>query len=206
MSPMVQKFNVFCLSTFVAVLLLQINIPPIQAETFDKALELHTIAREGNKDHVDKNLTTEALASAIEILEKLETVEPVDPRVIALLGSCYSIAARDLNSWNVIKRRSDINRGLDYIDRALELDGDDVVVRLIRTAVQLHVPETRLAPKTLGRNAAALEEMVKLDELFKEEPLPAIADDMLILYRRMKEKLPERDWSEGIKIAQNLAQ
>ena len=138
-------------------------------------------------------MAAEALASCIELLESLKEVEPVDPRVIALLGSCYAISARDdTNSLNKLKERKHIILGLDYIDQALEMAPDDIVVRLIRTAVQFHVPEMIFVPKTLGRNQAALEEMIILDELFKQEPLPAIANDMLILYRKMKVKLPSR--------------
>ena len=178
----------------------------LHAETFDKALKFHDIAGYRKRLQIDETTARDALASAIEILERLKTVEPIDPRVIALLGSCYAIAARDLNSLNVFKRRSDIKKGLEYIDRALEMNSDDIVVRLIRTAVQFHVPETRLVSSTIGRNQAALDEMLILDELFKKEKLAAIAAHMYILYEKMREKLPDSDWSIGTKIAQNLAQ
>ena len=191
MPTIIKKLQVFLLSALGAVLLLQTDISPTLAESFDEALALHNIARYGNKkpgdkDYVGRTWQQRHCTMPLKFLKNLEDVEPVDPRVIALLGSCYSIAARDLNSINFFKRSSDIKKGLAYIDQALEMAPDDIVVRLIRTAVQVHVPETRFVEETLGRNEAALKEMVILDELFKDEKLPDIADDMLILYQKMK--------------------
>ena len=158
------------------------------ADNYEQALKLHDAARDGENG---------ALESAIELLEQLKSEQPESGRVTALLGSVYGISARD--SWNPLTKTRHLSRCLDYIDEALELGPEDIEVRLTRAFIQIYLP------RIFGRRDEAIEDIIVLDRLFREQRVPEVAPSMLHLYEKLLNEEPELgDWSEGIAIAKSL--
>ena len=174
----------FCICTLFLVLTSSISF----AENYEQALKLHDAARDG---------VNGALESAIELLEQLKREQPESGRVTALLGSTYGISARD--SWNPLTKTRHLSRCLDYIDEALILGPEDIEVRLTRAFIQIYLP------RIFGRRDEAIEDIIVLDRLFREQRVPEVAPSMLHLYEKLLNEEPELgDWTEGIAIAKSL--
>jgi tetratricopeptide (TPR) repeat protein len=107
-----------------------------------------------------------AAEKSFEILSPLHKTLPKDYEVLAYLGSAQTMIARD--SWNVMTKISEANRGMALIDQAVNNDKDNYIIRLVRANNSMAVP------KFFGRMDKAKEDLEYLVLLFKRETVPTI--------------------------------
>nr|VFJ93151.1 MAG: Tetratricopeptide repeat [Candidatus Kentron sp. LFY] len=72
-------------------------------------------------------------------LKKAFDIAPTDYEVMAYHGSARTMVARD--SWNVVTKVSQANKGIALIDRAIREAPDNVIVRMVRANNSLALPE-----------------------------------------------------------------
>lgn len=120
----------------------------------EKGVPLHERAHQG-----DKNATREAF----EIFKVAHQLDPDDPTIAAYFGSCLALVARDLVDPNE-KIRSAL-RGIKLLDRAAELDPENITVRTLRAFVNYRVPE-----RYFNRTPVAVREFTYLAERYEQDP------------------------------------
>jgi len=89
----------------------------------------HNQGSAGDKDAVDKGFSC------------LDTVLALDPtNAVALVyrGSLWTMRGRD--AWWPFTRMSDVDKGIDEMDKAVDLEPDNVSVRLTRGINSVHLP------------------------------------------------------------------
>jgi len=101
-------------------------------QNIDLAIELgiayHDAGLEGDKDSVTK---------AIRILE--DVLKRRDLGLArAYLGSSFLLRARD--DWNPFGKLLNLNQGIDHLDRAVEGNPDDILIRVIRANAYANIP------------------------------------------------------------------
>ena len=163
-------------------------VPPVQATNAgsageaspevmtlrEQAIELHARAVEGEEG---------AAEQAASRLERYLDRVAHDAEARAYLGSAYTMMARDASS--VVNKTRYANRGMRHLDRALEASPRMFSVRLIRARVNSSLP------KMFDRAAAALEDMLALDEIYREAPSPAMAREMIGIYEALQRRAPD---------------
>lgn len=156
---------------------------------FERAVALHDAGRDGDAD---------AVGEAVEAFERLVEADPENAHARAYLGSSYALTARDASE--VADRIRYVNRGLRYLDAAVEVAPDDFVIRLIRANVSAGLPEM------FGRRERAIEDMLALDAMFEATRSPRMAGPMLGIYDQLSELAPEKgDWDARAEEARALA-
>jgi len=75
---------------------------------------------------------------AVRYLKKATELAPDDAMLLAYLGSAYAMAGRD--SSFVINKISNVNKGLNYLDKAVKKDPKNLTIRLIRAGVAYKLP------------------------------------------------------------------
>jgi tetratricopeptide (TPR) repeat protein len=115
-----------------------------------------------------------ASAVAQKWLKEASAAAPTDAQVMVYLGSAQTMIARD--SWNVMTKMSEVNKGTALIDKAVRLAPDDITVRMVRMTNGLALPGF------FGRAPKAREDLVYLHGLLaKQTLLPATSAE--ICYR-----------------------
>jgi tetratricopeptide (TPR) repeat protein len=79
-----------------------------------------------------------ASVKAVEYLEKAYSLLPDDHEVLAYFGNAKTMMARD--SWNIFTIISEVNKGLDMIDEAVNKAPDNIPIRMVRANNSLNVP------------------------------------------------------------------
>ena len=154
-----------------------------------EGIALHDAAVEGDEDAADE---------AVEALGRYLKRHPGDGEARAYLGSAYALMARDASS--VANKVRYANRGLRHLDRALEAAPRAFAVRLVRANVNASLPEM------FKRADAALADMLALDEIFRAEPSPGLAREMVGIYEALQERAPDAGaWGERLARARELA-
>ncbi|MCH8474716.1 MAG: hypothetical protein LAT55_05745 [Opitutales bacterium] len=97
-------------------------------DTFVEGVWWHDKAVLGNEDATDK---------AIERFEEILAEYQNTPWVLAYLGSAFTLKARDAP---LLRKRGWANRGFEALDKAVEKNPEDSVVRLIRAINSYHLP------------------------------------------------------------------
>lgn len=77
-------------------------------------------------------------ADAVATLTKAVDLLPDDAEALAYLGSAYTMSARD--SWNVVDKVKNVNKGIALLDKALRKDGDNIRLRILRANNALALP------------------------------------------------------------------
>ena len=137
-----------------------------------------------------------ALRPTIMALRRLRREDPWDAEAAVYLGSAYAIAVRD--GWLGPSRLVDIARSVHHLNAALDFAPDNFEVRMVRASVQSSLP------RIFGRTAAAVEDAVVLDQMFRriEDPNAAIASRMLPIYDFLAKTAPDKgNWNEGLRKA-----
>ena len=165
------------------------EVPPEFSALRAQGIELHYGALEGDDD---------AAGEAVERLERYLERFPGDAEARAYLGSAYALMGRDASS--VINRTRYANRGLRHLDRALDEAPRAFVVRLIRANVNSELP------KMFERGDAALQDMLALDEIYRVEPSPRLAREMVAIYEALQRRAPDAGpWAERLNGARSLS-
>lgn len=157
-----------------------VQVGAAQAATgsFEAALDLHNAARDGKGD----------AEAAVQALEEFTATEPGKAAGWAYLGSAYTIRARD--SVNVTDKIRFTNRGLRYLDQAVELAPQDFVVRLVRANVAMNLPSM------FGREASLVEDLMTLDAMYQSAGDPHMAGPMVGIYDALATHAAGvKDWS-----------
>ncbi len=96
----------------------------------------HSQGAAGNKDAIDKGFTC---------FDKVLQIDPSNAIALAYRGSLWTIRARD--AWWPFTKMSNVDKGIDELDKAAELAPNDITVRLVRgiNSVQLPSMFRRLA-------------------------------------------------------------
>jgi len=75
---------------------------------------------------------------SVRYLEKARKLAPEDYEILAYLGSAKTMVARD--SWNVITKVSQVNKGVKMIDKAVKMAPDNIAIRMLRANNSLALP------------------------------------------------------------------
>jgi hypothetical protein len=187
------KTSFFTLSFFIALIIfavVSLTNPIIAAENgLREAISLHNDGRDGD---------AKATAEAITLLEDIIKAQPTNATALAYLGSSYSLTARD--SDTVVNKMRYTNRGLRVLDQAVSIAPDDWVVRLIRANVASNLPAL------FNRKKTAIEDGLKLDEIFSNSQDPEMASHMVGIYKMLSKIADDDvDWASKIKSARKLS-
>lgn len=168
----------FATGVVLAVPVARIDAAHAATTNFEAAVVLHNAARDGKSD----------AKAAVQALEEFTATEPDKAQGWAYLGSAYAIRARD--SVNVTDKVRFTNRGLRYLDRAVELAPQDFVVRLVRANVELSLPSM------FGREASLVEDLMTLDAMYQAAGDPHMAGPMVGIYDALATHAAGvKDWS-----------
>ncbi len=179
---MPRALSLFMVSIFLiaAVLLFQPSTPVVAQEHIglNEAIMLHNKARDGEEKAAEK---------AVSALKILLEKEPDNAKVYAYLGSAYSISARDAGS--VTDKIRFTNRGLRYLDEAIDMAPRGFIVRLIRANV------TQRLPSMFGREKSSRDDMLMLDQIYTMANHPSMARPMIAIYQALAKIAPNQgDW------------
>ena len=154
----------------------------------ERGIALHDAARDGDGP---------AARRAVEPLERYLDRFANDGEARAWLGSVYAMMGRDAAS--IFNKMRYTNRGLRHLDRALDTAPRSFTVRLIRARVNSSLP------KMFGRDDEALEDMLALDAMFREDPSPRLVRSMIGIYEALRERAPAAGpWVERLERARGL--
>ena len=104
---------------------------------------------------------------------------------------------RDASS--IVNKMRYTNRGLRHLDRALDAAPRTFTVRLIRARVNSSLP------KIFGRDDEALEDMLALDVMFREDPSPRLVRSMIGIYEALRDRASSAGpWVERLERARRL--
>ena len=152
----------------------------------------HSTTRPGRGDE-------SAAERAVETLERYLKRFPEDAEARAYLGSAYALMGRDASS--VVNKMRYANRGLRHLDSALDAAPRGFPVRMIRAYVNSSLP------KLFGRADEALEDMLALDEIYREAPSPMLARMMIRIYEELQDRAPDAGpWAERLDHARALSE
>ena len=156
--------------------------PPEYTALRAQGIALHYRAVEGDEDAAER-----AVAQLERYLEQFAK----DSEARVYLGSAYAMMARDASS--VVNKTRYANRGLRHLDRALDAGSREFTVRLIRARVNSSLPAM------FDRGGAALEDMLALDEIYRVEPSPGMAREMIRIYEELQRRAPDAGpWAERL--------
>lgn len=159
------------------------------AEELAEAIALHDAGRNGD---------TQATADAIKVLEDIVKSEPENAEALAYLGSSYAIIARD--SKKAVDKIRYTNRGLRFLDQAVDLEPENFAVRVIRANVASSLP------RMFGRRGGAIEDGLMLDRMFSVEQSPKMARSMVDIYEMLGEIAEgQGDWANKANQAREVA-
>ena len=155
----------------------------------EQGIALHDRAVEGDEDAAE-----EAVAHLERYLDRVGK----DGEALAYLGSAYAMMGRDASS--VVNKTRYANRGVRHLDRALDAAPRMFTVRLVRARVNSSLP------KMFGRGGAALEDMLALDDIYRDAPSPGMAREMVWIYEELQRRAPDAGpWTARHDEARELA-
>lgn len=103
---------------------------PNDVETLMKLGKIyHDQGVAGNDDAVDKGFTC---------LDKVLQIDPSNAMALAYRGSLWTLRARD--AWWPFTKMKDVDKGVDEMDKAVDLAPDNVSVRLVRAINSVNLP------------------------------------------------------------------
>ncbi len=103
---------------------------PNDVETLTKLGELyHDQGVAGNDDAVEKGFTC---------FDKVLELDPSNAVALAYRGSLWTLRARD--AWWPFTKMKDVDKGVDEMDKAVDLAPDNIPVRLVRGINSIHLP------------------------------------------------------------------
>lgn len=157
-----------------------------------QAIDLHDQAASGEEG---------VAAEAVPLLQALLESEPGHAVALAYLGSAHTMMARD--SSNVINKVRYSNRGLRYLDEAVELAPEDFEVLMVSMNVNKSLPAMFMRGSKADENALAL------DLIYSAEPSPRRASHMVAVYDHLREQADGTDaagkWEQKSQEAAKLA-
>lgn len=118
-----------------------------------EAIALHDLAIE--------KVNTRASSKAFSLFKSLADTVADDYVLLAYLGSCLTMKARD--SWNLLTKMSDLHQGIALLDNAVKLDSDNIEIRLIRINNSMELPSFT------GRIKMAKDDLQYLASLFHKD-------------------------------------
>ncbi|WP_366655910.1 hypothetical protein [Fodinicurvata sp. EGI_FJ10296] len=128
-----------------------------------------------------------APSAAQEYLERVLEIDPDDQMARAYLGSATTMRARD--SWNVITRVSNANRGIALIDEAVRADRDNIRLRLLRANHSYSLPDM------FERHTIALDDFrMAVDRM--EEEIGSSPEAIAQIHVKIAELTPDREEEE----------
>lgn len=145
-----------------------------------EAIGLHNEARFNEDDIAEE---------AAELFEELLEEKPDHAIAIAYLGSSYALMARDASM--VFNKTRYANRGIRYLDEAVELAPDDFTVLAVSTNVYKDLP------KMFKRREKAYEGALAMDAIYSAEPSVRRAVNMVSIYDYLHEWAVEADDDEA---------
>jgi len=145
------------------------------------ALELgiayHNEGLNGDKDSVQK--ATKLLGTLVK--------EDTEGLAIAYLGSSHLLRARD--DWNPFGKLSNLNKGFEYLDKAVKEHPDNILIRIIRGNAYMNIPGV------FGKLDTAISDFERVIELW---PLESEIDEVILTARlRLGESLMKKGDSDG---------
>lgn len=99
---------------------------------------------------------------AVQYLEQANQKKSDETEVLCYLGSAYTLLAKD--AGDLVSKSSYMNRGVEYMDKAVRMDPDNISVRLIRAN------NSKNLPRFLNRRSVAYEDFEYLTGLFEKRP------------------------------------
>jgi tetratricopeptide (TPR) repeat protein len=99
---------------------------------------------------------------AVQYLEEANQKKSDDTEVLCYLGSAYTLMAKD--AGDLMSKSSYMNRGVERMDKAVRMDPDNIVVRLVRAN------NSKSLPLFLNRRPVAYEDFEYLAGLFEKKP------------------------------------
>jgi tetratricopeptide (TPR) repeat protein len=113
----------------------------------------HSMALKDSKAYAKK---------AVQYLEQANQKKSDDTEVLCYLGSAYTLLAKDVG--DLMSKSSYMNRGVEYMDKAVRMDPDNISVRMIRAN------NSKNLPRFLNRRSIAYEDFEHLAGLFEKRP------------------------------------
>ncbi len=89
----------------------------------------HNEGAAGNKDAVEKGFTC---------LDTVLALDPMNAVALAYRGSLWTLRGRD--AWWIFTKKSDVEKGIDEMDKAVDLAPDNVTVRITRGINSVRLP------------------------------------------------------------------
>lgn len=111
----------------------------------------HDVALKDSKAYAKK---------AVQNLEKAHLKKMDDNVVLCYLGSAYTLLAKDAS--DSMDRMSYVNKGVDYMDKAVRKDPENIPLRMIRAN------NSKSLPRFLNRRPIAYEDFEVLASLFQK--------------------------------------
>ncbi|MFQ5901439.1 MAG: hypothetical protein ACE5IH_07780 [Thermodesulfobacteriota bacterium] len=102
-----------------------------------------------------------APTKGVEYLEKAYQLSPDDYEILAYLGSAKTMVARD--SWNVITKVSQVNKGANMMDKAVRKAPENIAVRMVRANNSLALPKFFNRRHLARRDFLAIERLIGKD-------------------------------------------
>ncbi|MBA2881875.1 tetratricopeptide (TPR) repeat protein [Desulfosalsimonas propionicica] len=122
--------------------------------------------------------------NAVDVLEAARRKNSEDMIVLSYLGSSYTMKGRDaLCAFNMVRY---VNKGLEYLDRAVEKDRNNFILHLIRGLNNFDLPPM------YKRRDDSYEDFLILSEMYKENPDPNFFRIMTDVYRKLSIILKEK--------------
>jgi hypothetical protein len=112
----------------------------------------HSMALEDSKAYAKK---------AVQYLEQAHQKRIDDHVVLCYLGSAYTLLAKD--AGDRMAQMSYVNKGVEYMDKAVRKDTDNITIRLTRANNSMRLP------KFLNRRPIAYEDFEVLASLFEKD-------------------------------------
>ncbi|HMK76299.1 MAG TPA: hypothetical protein VK568_09000 [Thermodesulfobacteriota bacterium] len=117
----------------------------------DLGIAYHNAALKDSKVYTKK---------AIQYLEKAHQKKMDDHVALCYLGSAYTLLAKDAS--DPMDRMSFVNKGVEYMDKAVRKDPDNIAIRMTRAN------NSKSLPKFLNRRPIAYEDFEHLADLFEK--------------------------------------
>jgi tetratricopeptide (TPR) repeat protein len=118
-----------------------------------------------------------ASEKAEEYLNQMTKLYPEDALSLALLGSAISMVGRD--SYNIVKKMGNVNKGAELLDKAVTMAPDNVLVRMVRANNSLDIP------KTFGRQKIGKGDLLHIEGIINKSPKEVTIDVQTEVYYQL---------------------
>lgn len=177
----------------------QLRLEPESSEIMMKlGIIYHGLARKGDKKAVKK---------AEDIFKKLLQLEPKNAEALGWYGSVLTMRGRD--EWLPLLKIKYVNDGLKKMDKSVELDSNNITVRMVRANTCLALPEN-----IFHRTEVAVQDFEHLlslreaqPDVFDEDLLASIYLGLGNAYKKKGDILKARaNWQKVVDVAPNSEQ